>query len=427
MPPTGSLSRLNVHRLGGQLALFGLRAGTTGSKFLLALYTARYLSLSDLGVYGLLVGGTTIVPAVAGLGMTDFIVRKIVDLPAAEALPLIATRQALTLAIHLVGQPLVFLALFAFGGPVPLRFAVLAGLILLLENLGTEASDMLIARRRVFLANWLGFLRQGFWPLPVIAAGLLDERARTLDALLAGWLAALIATWLILLALLARHGRWRYVRPQWRWIRQGLRGSLMLYVKDVSGTISTFIDRFLISFFLGLELTGIYTLFWSITNVVHSLAVFSVLQTHIARLVAAGQGAAAAFRDLERRLQIETGTWALLIAACVGAATPFLVTLLDRPLLVANLPVFWLILAATLMRIAADGYGFVIYALHLDRAIATIALAGALASATLNTVLTPLAGLWGSAAAYLLTAGGLFGARFLASRIALRARDLPRP
>ena len=57
MPPTGSPSRLDVRRLGGQLALFGLRAGTTGSKFLLALYTARYLSLSDLGVYGLLVGG----------------------------------------------------------------------------------------------------------------------------------------------------------------------------------------------------------------------------------------------------------------------------------------------------------------------------------------------------------------------------------
>jgi O-antigen/teichoic acid export membrane protein len=160
---------------------------------------------------------------------------------------------------------------------------------------------------------------------------------------------------------------------------------------------------------------------------VHSLAVFSVLQTHIARLVAAGQGTAAAFRDLERRLQIEAGSWALLLATGVGVATPFLVGFLDRPLLVDKLPVFWLILAATLMRIAADGYGFVIYALHQDRAIATIALAGALASASLNAVLTPLAGLWGSATAYLLTATGLFAARFWVSRIAIADRHLPRP
>jgi O-antigen/teichoic acid export membrane protein len=418
MPLTGPMPRLNVRRLAGQLTLFGLRAAMTGSKFLLALYTARYLSLADLGIYGLLVGGITIVPAVAGLGMTDIIVRKIVDLPVAAALPLIASRQTLTLAIHLAVQPLVFLALFAAEGPGPLRFAVLAGLILLLENLGTEASDMLIARRRVMLANWLGFLRHGLWPLPVIAIGLLDARMRTLDALLAGWLAALVLTWLILLGLLSRHQRWRHARPQWRWIGPALRGSLVLYVKDVSGAVSAFIDRFLISFFLGLDLTGVYTLFWSIANVVHSLAVYGVLQTHIARLVGAGQGNAAAFRDLARRLGIETGTWALLIAACVGGATPFLVGFLDRPLLIDNLAVFWLILAATLMRIAADGCGFVIYALHRDRAVATIALAGALASAALNTVLTPLAGLWGSAAAYLLTATGLFAARFYVARAA---------
>src|ERR1700691_3445228 len=124
MPLTGPMPRLNVRRLAGQLTLFGLRAAMTGSKFLLALYTARYLSLADLGIYGLLVGGITIVPAVAGLGMTDIIVRQIVDLRVAAALPLIASRQTLTLAIHLAVQPLVFLALFAAEGPGPLRFAV---------------------------------------------------------------------------------------------------------------------------------------------------------------------------------------------------------------------------------------------------------------------------------------------------------------
>ena len=62
-----------------------MRATVTAVKFLLAIYTARYLGLADLGIYGLLVGATTIVPAIAGLGMTDWIVRKIVDLPSAQA------------------------------------------------------------------------------------------------------------------------------------------------------------------------------------------------------------------------------------------------------------------------------------------------------------------------------------------------------
>src|SRR5262249_42790243 len=165
--PQMAVPRSGSRRLFGQLTLLAMRATVTTAKFLLAIYTARYLGLADLGTYGLLVGATSIVPAIAGLGMTDWVMRKIVDLPSAQALPLIASRLSLTLSIHLVLQPLVLTADLLLGEPVPVRFALLAGLILLLENLGTEAADMLIARRHVFLANWLTFLRMGFWPIPV--------------------------------------------------------------------------------------------------------------------------------------------------------------------------------------------------------------------------------------------------------------------
>jgi O-antigen/teichoic acid export membrane protein len=178
-----------------------------------------------------------------------------------------------------------------------------------------------------------------------------------------------------------------------------------------------FLDRFLISLFLGLELTGVYTLFWSIANVVHSLAVYSVLQSQLPLLIAAGQDPdQAEFRALERRLQIEIGTWALLLALVMAVATPLLLPFLGQPLLHQYLSVFWIVLGATLLRIAADSYGFVLLALNRDHAIAVIAVAGALASAGMNVVLTPLAGLWGAAIAYVITSGGLFAARYFFSR-----------
>ncbi len=65
-------------RLVYQLLRFSMRAGATMSKFLLAIYTARYLGLADLGMYGLLVGATTIVPAIVGLGMTEWTSRRLV-------------------------------------------------------------------------------------------------------------------------------------------------------------------------------------------------------------------------------------------------------------------------------------------------------------------------------------------------------------
>ena len=76
------------------------------------------------------------------------------------------------------------------------------------------------------------------------------------------------------------------MRP-WRFLFPELRGGLVLYIKDVSSTIS--MSRPLPDFPLGLELTGVYTLFWSIANVVHSLAVYSVLQSQLPHLIASGK------------------------------------------------------------------------------------------------------------------------------------------
>ncbi len=411
-------------RLVYQLLRFSMRAGATVSKFLLAIYTARYLGLADLGMYGLLVGATTIVPAIVGLGMTEWTSRRLVDLPRAQALPLIASRLSLTLSIHLIVQPLAFAADILLGEPIPLQIALLCGGILLLENLGSEASEMLIARRRVFLAYLVAFLRAGFWPIPVMAIGLLYPETRTLESILIGWLAMLVVSWLALLLMLLPEGRWRLMRPQWRLLFPELRGSLVLYIKDVSSTISMFLDRFLISLFLGLEMTGVYTLFWSITNVVHSLAVYDILKAQLPSLIASGRNPEPEqFRAHERRLQIEIGSWSLLLALGAGIAMPLLLPLLNQPLAQKSLPVFWLILFATLLRIAADLYGFVLLALKRDRTIAWVAAAGALASAGLNLVLTPFFGLAGAATAYAMTSGGLLATRFILSRTATIERN----
>jgi O-antigen/teichoic acid export membrane protein len=404
-------------RLVTQLVLLANRAAITGAKFLLAIYTARYLGLADLGIYGLLVAGTTIVPAIAGFGMTDWIVRRIVDLPSAQALPLMASRSTLTICVHLVLQPLLLLADVLLGELVPVRLAALGGLILLLDNLNSEATDMLVARRRILLANGLTFLRAGLWPLLVIAVGLTFPQTRTLEALLIGWAAMLVASSSILLGLLAQGERWRHMRPQWGLFLPQLAGSRALYVKDVSGTLGIFFDRFIISVFLGLELTGVYTFFWSITNVVHTLALVGMLLAQLASLLAAGRKAdKTEFHAIERSLQIEIGGWTLLLSFGVAVATPLLLPYLGRPLLEDYLGVFWIILFATMLRIAADGYGYALLALNRDSEIAIVAFVGALASAMLNAILTPLAGLWGAATAYVITAAGLLAIRYYLTR-----------
>jgi O-antigen/teichoic acid export membrane protein len=178
-----------------------------------------------------------------------------------------------------------------------------------------------------------------------------------------------------------------------------------------------FVDRFIISVFLGLELTGVYTFFWSIANVVHSLALVGMLLSQIASLLAAGRKAdKTEFHAIERALQIEIGAWTLFLSLGIAIATPLLLPYLGRSLLENYLFVFWIILFATILRVAADGYGYALLALNRDTEIASIAFVGAIASAVLNAILTPLVGLWGAATAYVITAAGLLAIRYYLTR-----------
>ena len=66
------------------------------------------------------------------------------------------------------------------------------------------------------------------------------------------------------------------------------------------------------------------------------------------------------------RARITTRGW--LEGHEVPAPLPIREVQQGQPLVEANLPIFWIVLGATLLRVAADGYGFVLLALNRDRA-----------------------------------------------------------
>lgn len=409
-----------------QLTLVALRGSVTAAKFLLTLYITRVLGLADLGIYGLIAGGTTIVPALFGLGITDWVSRAIVNLPSREAIPYMASRVGLSVAVHLVGQPSVWLLNYALGTPIPWHLVALAGSILFLEHVVSDAQDLLIFRGRVYFASIVLFVRAGLWPLAVMLWAWLDPAARTLDHLLVGWLTGLLVAAAMLAALLVVKQRWRLLGLRVGWLVGCIRNSAPFYLKDISGVGSLYLDRFVVSFFLGLELTGVYTFFWSFANVVNSLVLHGTMQPRIPQLVIAARDPDPnVLRRIERRVQIETASWAFGLALAAIAVMPFVLSYLGRPLLQDNVAVFYLIMLAALVRVSADCYGYMLLALHRDRAIAVISLLGAAASALLNTILIPLVGLWGAALAFLATATALLIARYSVSRDPRTSRKTP--
>lgn len=398
------------------LLLITIRGLNTVSKFALSLYTARYLGLSDLGIYGLLVAGTTILPAFAGFGTNDWIGRQAARSNLAQVGPLMTTRLLVSIAFNL-GLQVIAYGINAFlGTPIPWPVMMLFSGVALLEHLSDDAAVMLTYRGHVLLSNVLFFLRAGLWPIGVIALGVLVPAARTLEALIAGWLIGLVLMWIVLAVFVTRRGAWTYMRLDRRLITQGIPQSVPFYLKDMSIATNLYIDRFLVSLLLGLELTGVYTFFWSMANVIHNLSLSAIFMPYLSRLIRAAHESMSEFRALLARAELRTAGFAVFLAIGLMIVLPFIIPYMERPLLSAHLSVFIVVVAATLLRLGVDSYNYVLVALHHDRAIAIISLAAVPLSAALYALLIPLFGLEGAGFAYFLTGALLIIPRLILSR-----------
>jgi O-antigen/teichoic acid export membrane protein len=295
---------------------------------------------------------------------------------------------------------------------------VLVGTILLLEHLGADAYGPLLARNRRLLASTLIFIRSGLWPIAIIALGWLYPPSRSLEWVLSAWLAGLILAMLVLATCTLRGGRWRWLALRPHELGAALCRSWPFYLSDIGAVGSLYADRFIIAGIAGLELTGVYVFFWSAANVVHSLALYGIFQPRVPTLVSASnRGELREFRKQLLRFQGATVAWALILSVLLWCAIHVFVQYMDRPLLSAHVAIFAAILLPMLLRVLADSYHFVLFALRRDRPIAMISLAGAAGSAVLNAVLVSTAGLSGAVIASMLTAGGLLAARFKFARI----------
>lgn len=392
------------------LTIMALRGLALAAKFALTLFIAKFIGLDTLGVYGLAAGAAVIFPTVAGLGLIRVLSRNAVTQQLDEVTRLLRLYWGVQAAIYgLIG--VVSLGIGLYLHQVGLVLIVFA--IVFLEHVNNDLFVLLNHLLRPFLANLLTFFRTAAWICVYMIFAFLFPSFRNLHVLLLFWIgggllaiagfAVVACDWPWLSATSAGGHR--------EWFLHHVKASRTLYVNDIVNTVAQYIDRYLVSLFMGLEFTGVYVLFWSIGNALSNLVDTGIVQVSGPKLIDAHARRDRSYWTVFRRLLVQAVAISIVLAIVTGILVKIALPYLDRPLVADWMPVLWLVLLGFVLRVGYEVQGTVFYSHYKDSFTLFSGLFVIALSIVANVTLIPPFALDGAASAIIISYGAGIVAR----------------
>jgi O-antigen/teichoic acid export membrane protein len=379
-----------------------LRALTLASKFVLTIFMARYMTPADLGTYGLLSTVVYISLLFLSLDFYVFNTRELLQVGDAQRPRLIRDQFVLFAIVYVFALPLL-LGVFAFG-VLPWSLLGWFYLILVLEHVSQEGYRLLITLSRPVMANAALFLRQGAWIYLAVGLAFFVEDLRDLTVIWVGWVVG-AGFGIALVGWALSHLPWHTVRGvpvDWRWIGRGVRNALVFLLATTSLLLTTYLDRFFLQSHFNPDVVGVYVFYNQMANVVQTFVNTGVTMILYPRVVAAFQaGDLPLYKDLMRRMAAGGIAAAVVLAVLAALAINPLLLWLDRPAFGDSMPVFWIMLATSVLSILSLGPYYALYARRRDRLILAAHLGALVVAIAGNALLTPRFSVYGAASATL--------------------------
>lgn len=337
-------------------------------KFGLSFYLARFLDLHALGIFGMLVGATLVIPTLFRAGLTSTITRALVNAePARMVFALkhyllwVGTWYLLSLTLIVIAQQL--------GANKASSISLIAmWLVIFSEHLATDLTLLFTNLKQAQAANNFGLLQTAVWVVPFCILSFVYPAFRSIDVLMWCWA---LGTCLTVAVFSWPFYRWPWAtgaRVSRRWYASNLRASVLVYLSDLTGMSAQFVDRYLIALLIDVEHAGVYTLFFQLANAVYILVSSSIVNLHRPGVLSAFQkshgGTAIA---LLRSMQKQAIGSIVVMSLAAGVVFHFVAPLLNRPLVLLYLPLMWMTFCAGAIKVWCLTDFIELFARHLDR------------------------------------------------------------
>lgn len=394
------------------LILMKLRSVSLLAKFALTLFIAKFIGFEALGQYGLITGLTFIIPVLLGFSLGTVLSRKAVTQTPQEIATTISYYVSYAAALY--GG----LSFFVIGAGVAtdqlILFLTVYALVFL-SQVNQDIYNLMLNLSQALAANVLLFLRAALWIGLYILTAFFMPELRTMEAVLLSWIAGEFCA-LLGFIFIVRGWPWGAITREvslLAWFKQEFKNARTLYMNGIAYSLSQYSDRYIISWLLGLELTGVYVLFWSIGSALCNLVRTGVVQYSRPSLVRAYTEKSASYRAMFETCLKNTLMVSTAMAVGTGIFMYFLLPYLNKPLAIEWMPVLWLVLLAFIITMITEVWGLVFYSQHRDMITFGISCFTMVASVIFNLTLVPFIGLWGTGIALILTMLGTLGIQIL--------------
>lgn len=381
-----------------RLLNMALRVSSLFAKLLLTLYMGRFLSLADIGSFGLAMATVAIAVSVLGCRLTYVSARDLIDV-SPEKIVCIVRDQTVFYFLNYAVALVAFV--IASAGPLSgssLHLLIAIFTISLLESFANATMDNLVSLKRPTAANVLLFMRASLWPFPAIVLGILLPEFRNVETLLLFWILGILVA-LAINFYLWRGLPWRYAKNvpiNWKWLRGGIAIAFPIWLGAIGGSAAQYAERFVVEYDLGREFVGIVSFYTSFSGAVFSIIYSSVFTFSFPKLVSHHQKAEYSQFNAEfRSMTLHAMILALVMTLIIAAVVPFLGELIHRPELTDNASTLWLLLVAVWLRCASESVHYILYARHEDRPIWLGYILLLVPAYGLNALLVPYVGLNG--------------------------------
>jgi O-antigen/teichoic acid export membrane protein len=364
----------------------GIRGFSLAARLMLAAYLAKYFSLTEVGLYGIMYSITAAMPAIIGFGFNHSLNREIATEDKTKAAQKIKNRIAVSIALALISTPAIGLILH-LNRDIDTKIILLFLAILIAEVASTDLHYSLIALGKAVEANILLFLRSSIWIYPLIGAGLISEDLRTLEFILQCWIAghATSATFFIIkyrskiTAKVLRHPL------DSQWYIQQLRKNRLIYLSELGIVGTMFADRFIITATAGLDAAGVFILFWTLANAVQLLVASSISQIALPKMMHAHKnGGIKELLPIVRRSSIQAALVGTLVAISMFTATCIALPYTNNRELQSNIDIFIVLLVFSTIKSVSDIWNLGLYSAGKDNSWALINISSAIATISLG-------------------------------------------